>query len=223
MSVILEKLVDFVYPKECVICKKEDTFLCEECLVGLEYAEQICPMCGQESVMGWTHGGCKKRLGLDGLIAVYDYQDERVRKIIEEIKFGFNQELLKQMMRGLVLELGERFDQVTPLPLFKYRENWRGFNQARVMTEMIAKKTGVEMIESLRRVKNTKQQAKEFGKKERFENLEGAFEVVQGESVRGKKVLLVDDVFTTGASLLSATNCLKKAGVKVVWGLVLAH
>lgn len=173
--------------------------------------------------MGWTHEQCRKKKGLDGLIAVYDYQDKRVRKIVEEIKFGFNQELLRELMRGLVLELGESFDQVIPLPLFKYRENWRGFNQAEVMARFVAESTGIEMKKHLQRIKNTSQQAKEQSKKDRFQNLKEAFRMVGKESLRGKKVLLVDDVFTTGASLLSATESLKKAGVNMVWGLVLAH
>lgn len=223
MSVILDGLVDFVYPKKCVVCKKGGEMLCFECLNNLEYADQICPECGESSNGGWTHKGCLKRDGMEGLVAIYDYGDPQVKKMVESIKFGFNREILKRVLGSLKIDLGEKFDLVVPIPLYKYRENWRGFNQAQIMAEEVAKLTDLEWGNVLKRIKNTKQQAKSVSKKERFENLKNAFSVVDTKMVKGKNILIVDDVFTTGASMKEAVRCLKTAGVKNVWGLVLGH
>ena len=106
VSQILDFLIDFAYPKECLVCGKEDCFICESCLKDFEYADQICPECGGESAMGWTHEQCRKKKGMDGLVSIYDYQDQNVRKLVDEIKFGFNRNLIKLVLEKCTFELG---------------------------------------------------------------------------------------------------------------------
>lgn len=220
---ILDLLIDFVYPKKCVGCGRIGEFLCDDCLRELEYTEQICPECGEESVMGWTHEKCKKKLGLDGLISVFTYQDEKVRNVIDGIKFDFNRELVEIVVNSCDFDLGVRFDYIVPIPLYFYRENWRGFNQAEELGKRISEQTGVEMVGALKRVVNTKQQSLLKDRDDRKKNLQGAYIVGSGVDLKEKTVLLVDDVFTTGSSLKEACKVLKKAGVKAVWGFCLAH
>ena len=215
--------MDFVYPKVCVGCGIDGTFLCNECFENLEIAGQICPVCGVVSDMGWTHKDCRKKGGLDGLICIYSYQDELVKKVIDEIKFGFNQELIYEMLRNFRFESGERFDMIVPLPLHFYRENWRGFNQADLIGQELEKGLGIGLEKVLVRHKMTKQQSALSDRKEREENLKDAFVLKNGATIKGKKMLLVDDVFTSGASMKEATVTLKRAGAETVWGLVLAH
>lgn len=162
---------------------------------------------------------------MDGLSAVWLYKDENVKKIIEEIKFGFNKEVISEMLEDLPLEWGMVFDLIVPVPLFRYRENWRGFNQAEEIGMVVAKKMNMSQRKVLLRIKNTRQQARIDDKKERRKNVEGAFVVREGERefLKGKRVLLVDDVFTSGASMKECAKELKKQGVEMVWGLVLAH
>ena len=216
-------LIDFVYPKFCLGCGTDGILLCDECRLGLEFAEQICPMCGKGSCMGWTHKQCLKKDGLDGLICLFAYGDETVRKAIDELKFGFNREVAPLLMKDTVFESGVEFDAVVPMPLYFYRENWRGFNQAELVATQIEKGMGIRTEKWLVREKNTKQQSLLMSFGERETNLEGAFGIAEGEEVKGKKVLLVDDVFTSGASMREAARSLKKAGVRMVWGLALAH
>ncbi len=218
-------IVDFLFPKICVGCGKLETDLCNKCFRELSIADQICPECGEESLMGWTHPRCKKDLGMDGLIVIYDYQDEKIKAIIDGIKFDFNKRLIKRSLKNFIFETGEKFDFIVPVPLHFYRENWRGFNQAEEMAKVIGEKMNVEVGKVLKRNRKTKQQSLILDRKLREMNVKGAFSVNEKfvKTLKGKKVLLTDDVFTSGADMRECTKVLKKVGVEMVWGLALAH
>jgi ComF family protein len=222
---VFDIFLDFLFPNKCVGCDVEGVFLCAECKDRFDFVDQICPMCGEDSPMGWTHGPCKTKMGMDGLIVIYEFQEETMKKTINGIKFGFNKSLVDFVLENFSFETGESFDYLVPVPLFYYRENWRGFNQAEVIGNAMGKLMKIPVEKVLRRSRMTKQQSLMKTKTEREKNIEGAFELSKkwkGE-LRGKKVLLVDDVFTSGVDMRECTKVLKKAGVKLVWGLALAH
>lgn len=185
----------------------------------------MCPMCGKESVMGWTHVQCRKEKGIDGLIVIYDYQDEVVKAAIDGIKFDFCKDLIKSLLRKFSFESGIKFDYLVPVPLHYYRQNWRGFNQAEEIAKVVGKKMNCPVMNVLKRNRMTKQQSMIKEVRDREKNIHGAFEVREEflKNLSGKKVLLVDDVFTSGADMRECTKILKRAGVDVVWGLALAH
>jgi len=222
---VLGIVFDFLFPKKCYGCGEYGKDLCGKCFRELSIADQICPECGEESPMGWTHEECKKKLGMDGLIVIYDYQDVKMRSIIDGIKFDFNKELVERVLKNFRFETGENFDYLVSVPLYFYRENWRGFNQAEEMASVVGRKMEVEVKEILRRKQKTKQQSLILGREMREKNVKGVFEVRKNfkKKLRGKRVLLVDDVFTSGADMRECTKILKKEGVRVVWGLALAH
>ena len=154
---------------------------------------------------------------MEGLFAVFAYKNPVVRGVVDGIKFGFCRDLVKIVLDGYEYDY-EKVDVVVPVPLHWYRENWRGFNQA----EEIAKEIkGSKVRNILVRKRKTEQQARIKSKEIRVKNIAGAFEVA--EKVRGMKVLLVDDVFTSGASMRECAKVLKKAGAMEVWGFVLAR
>lgn len=222
---MFDLLVDFLFPKFCVGCGGADEDICDKCLRELSVAEQICPMCGKGSSMGWTHDKCKRVRGMDGLVVIFDYEDELVRKIIGEIKFGFNRAMVNAVVKRLGFEMGEDFDLLVPIPLHYYRENWRGFNQAETLAREVGKRVELETENVLKRIRRTKQQSLIKGVEGREKNVKGAF-VMKKEfekGLKGKRVLLVDDVFTSGADMRECTKVLKVFGVKTVWGLALAH
>jgi ComF family protein len=128
-------------------------------------------------------------------------------------------------LENFVFETGEPFDYLIPVPLFYYRENWRGFNQAEEIAVCVGGKMKVSMCKGLKRIKMTKQQALMKTKEDREKNIREAFVVANDwkGKLKGKKVLLVDDVFTSGTDMRECTKMLKKAGAKIVWGLALAH
>jgi len=219
-----EKVLDWVYGKECVGCGKEGVWLCDRCRLSLRLADDRCPVCGKESEGGWRHDGCEGKWEMDGLSVIWDYGEKRVKKVIWEMKYGFNRELIREVVKDCNFELGGEWDGVVAVPLHWQRENWRGFNQAGILAEEMAEKLGLKVREVLVRMKKTEQQAGIRGRKERRRNVEGVFEVKEGKRrwLKGKKLLLVDDVFTSGATMKEATKVLKKVGVERVWGVVLA-
>ncbi len=225
MSVILDFLVDFIFPKFCVVCDKEGSFLCRKCKKNLPSALQVCPMCTRPSIYGLTHEYCRKRYGMDGSLAIFDYKNEAVKRLIEAVKFGFNRELVPIVLSGFRKpgNWGKRVILV-PVPLHRYRENWRGFNQAEVIAKEMARGK-ISVVMALKRIKATSQQANITDKRARIENIKGGFQVEKEKlpELKGKKVILIDDVFTSGATMRECTKELKKAGVKQVWGLVLAR
>ena len=114
----------------------------------------------------------------------------------------------------------KNFTLVTGVPLHKSRQKERGFNQSSLIAEKVADYLSIPFDENvLKRVKNTKIQSG-LVRKERMKNIRGAFELV--EDVKGKKVLLVDDVWTTGSTMRECVKVMKKNGAREVWGLVLA-
>lgn len=220
-----QEAVDFFFPKKCVGCGKLELDFCDNCKRELAISEQICPMCGKGSLMGWTHKHCQKKLGMDGLTVLYQYQDELTRKVIDGIKYDFNKNLVGETLKSFVFEMGLSFDLVTSIPLYFYRRNWRGFNQAELIARDISKKNNLEYVDCVVRTKNTKQQALMKTKKERESNIKGAFCMKSNDHVdlRGKRILLVDDVFTSGTNMRECTKVLKNKGALFVWGFVLAH
>lgn len=225
VSVFLDFLVDFFWPKFCVVCDKEGSFLCQKCKKNLPSALQVCPMCTRPNLYGSTHEICYTDEGLDGLLAVFDYKNNGVKKIVEGIKYGFNSELVEIVLKGWKYPK-KRGDELVfvPVPLHRYRENWRGFNQAELLANKFAgKKAKVEKI--LKRIRATKQQASMESKKERQLNVKNSFVVDNNweEKVEGKKIVLVDDVYTTGTTMKECAKVLKGRGAKEVWGLVLAR
>lgn len=223
MSILINALVDFIYPKKCLACGKNGVFLCTDCLKLFEYSDQICPECGEGSVMGWTHDKCKSKWNLDGLVVLYDYQDEKVRTLIDEIKFEFNRDLIKLVIESCEFELGLDFEMIVPIPLYFYRENWRGFNQAKEIAIEVEILTNIKCESVLIRKQATKQQSLSKTKEERLKNTKDVFGVRTEALVSGKRVLLIDDVFTSGATLKEACKALKMAGAVSVWGFCLAH
>jgi len=214
MSVIWDGLLDFLFPRKCEICEKEGTLLCDWCKSKLEKP----PVTIDRKRLKW---------GLRGVTALYSYKDPKVRHLVERIKFGFCDALIPEMMSNKINF--DDFDLIVPIPLHFFRENWRGFNQAEKISSVIREQSsGVRVVNVLRRKRNTKQQARLKSHEERKKNIKEAFEIngqwkIDKGQLENKRILLVDDVFTTGESMGEACKALKKAGAKDVWGFVLAR
>lgn len=218
-KVIYEKLIDFLFPKICVGCGIEGEVFCDVCKRSLSKVSQKCPGCTRKSTKGKRHKKCEDKTDLLSLKMLYSYKDEKVRKAIEKMKYGFDRSVLERLLVGK--KLVTEADWVVPVPLFWYRENWRGFNQA----EIIAKLLGNDrVVNCLYRKFSWKHQAQIREVKERQKNMQGLFELRESfvEAVKDKKILLVDDVYTTGATMGEAARVLKKAGAKWIRGLVVA-
>jgi len=133
-------------------------------------------------------------------------------------------EILIRYLDNLSLPIikSQKSTAVVPLPLHKKRERERGFNQAKLLAEIIAKQFNLELIEPLKRIKNTKPQSRIKDYERRQGNVFNCFKIKNPEVVKGKNIILVDDVFTSGATMNEAIKILKQNGAKRIIALVLA-
>ncbi len=206
--------------------------MCPKCLLAPKplVAEFFCVCCRtpflNEAPLD-EHGRCGLcRRGVNGFDLAYSYgaYSDELRKLIHLFKYQKIRTLAKPLGELLVrsLPLDQRFDVVAPMPLHWMRQLERGFNQAELIAVPLAKRLNVPLVNALQRVKSTPNQAGLTHAKRRA-NVAGAFRVAGRADVRGKRVLLVDDVLTTGATAGAAAAALKKAGAKHVTVMTLAR
>jgi len=173
------------------------------------------------------HGRCGLcRRGVNGFDLAYSYgaYEDELRTLIHLFKYQKIKTLARPLGEWLVrsLPLDQKFDLVTPMPMHWLRQLERGFNQAELLAVPLAKRLNVPIVAALQRVRQTPKQAGLTNAKRRA-NVAGAFRVNRRVEFAGKRVLLVDDVLTTGASAGAAAAALKKAGAKHVTILTLAR
>ncbi len=229
-------ILDLLFPKRCVGCKKLDTYYCTDCISNILQTDLVCPKCEQLAVGGQTHPICKRRYGLDGLWSLGIYQGS-LREAIKQLKYGRVSGLAETLVDILVEYWGkyqpfvlEQIKKskgegwvVIPVPLHWWRSNDRGFNQSSLIGQTLSKKLGLDYCEGLKRVRYTKPQVKIKGY-DRHQNIRDAFEISPNYTLHPKPyTLLIDDVWTTGSTLRECAYVLKRNGVKKVWAITLAR
>ncbi len=185
-------------------------------------------MCERPAVDGVIHPGCQTRYSLDGLVSFFRY-DGPVKAAIKRLKYKpYLTELAEMLVKEVTSNrlVGNRFDNFTvvPVPLHPRRQRERGFNQAALIGKAVAKELGLQFIDDvLKRTRNTKPQVELKGK-ERRENIKDAFIISPNILIsQYPNILLVDDVWTTGSTLRTCGNVLKRNGAKKVWAMTLAR
>ncbi|OGB76175.1 hypothetical protein A2476_02620 [candidate division CPR3 bacterium RIFOXYC2_FULL_35_7] len=223
---ILDSILDFLFPQKCLYCGQVGSVVCQNCVSQLPFPKtQICPICYNPSLIGKTHDFCQKRYNLDGLTFCF-YYDDKIKEAIKKIKyrnlFSYVDELVARGISKLDLEQFKDF-MIIPVPLHEKRLKSRGFNQAEIIGKVLSGKLNIQLrTDILKRVKDTSSQVK-LNKKAREENIKDAFTVNSKVKFKNMKALLVDDIFTSGATLNECAKILKKAGVQKVRGFTLAH
>ena len=222
-------LLELVFPKKCVGCGKWGGYVCRDCDVGIWEEEQICPVCRRASRYGLRHKYCNKPLTMEGLTCLWAYEGI-AKKLIKQAKYKYYYDYLNELMgevggREELFYLNKFLDSkpiVVPVPLHPKRQRERGFNQAEVIALSLASRHKLSLNSHLlQRVRDTGRQV-ERSREERLKAMSDAFKINPNFQI-SNSVLLVDDVWTTGATMSEAAKVLKQARVKVVWGWVLAR
>jgi ComF family protein len=158
--------------------------------------------------------------------AVYSFgsYDGTLQKLIHLFKYGRIESLAKPLSAFLLRALprDEQFDTVVSMPMHWVKRTRRGYNQAELLAKPVATRLGLSVSHCLKKTRNTRAQAG-LTESERQANLKDSFKVTRRGEVAGKRILLIDDVFTTGATLRAAVGALKKAGALRVTALTLAR
>ncbi len=235
-----EFLADLLFPRVCIDCRKKGAYLCDSCLdAAPRKREHTCPFCTSVlTPFGQTCFSCAPKHSLDGIFAAVSFREASViAQSIHIFKYEYVRELATPL-GALLAETASKTDLpipdfLVPVPLHTWRNRYRGFNQSSLLAGAFASSFMPELPLVVRdnilvRTRFTLPQAKSHGAKERKANLKNAFSIRSKnpfvkKSLKNKTVWLIDDVATTGATLEECAKTLKKAGVKKVFGIVVAR
>lgn len=227
---VLQQVLDVLFPVHCAGCQKTGQVLCPACIAQIQpLPSPICDCCGAPLS---TYAVCKNcqyhKPNLSGQRAVSLYQ-EPLRTCIHGLKYDGNKRLAVPL--GLLLaQAYKRYalhaDMLIPVPLHSKRQQQRGFNHASLLAEVCSANVGVPMNENvLVRHRATVAQV-DLHPRERYQNVAGAFACSSSPAksmLFGRRVVIIDDVSTTSATLEACATPLFAAGAREVWGLVLAR
>jgi len=199
-------------------CQREGSFLCEDCQAILDISS--------------SHQEFQTE-NLSDLYYPLEYKNPLIKNLIKRFKY---EPLVKELAKDLTSLIIAHFQLLDPppnfgggdyvllpVPLEKRKLKWRGFNQSEEIGKEISKFLNIPLINDiLFKIKETLPQV-ELSEKEREENIKGVFIIRNRKKISGKKILLVDDVYTTGSTMKECAQLLKKAGAKEVIGIVIAR
>lgn len=235
----IKGLTDIIYPKICLICKKKittnsiDELVCPACWGKIKKnVPPFCRRCGRQlkdnKLSKNICPDCiKRQLHFDRAFSPCLY-DGVIKELIHEFKYK-GKDYLGFTLSRLMIEFIKEYelpmrliDWIVPVPLHQTKLREREFNQAQVLSSYIASEFNKNLLHNnLIRHRQTKAQADLEGN-ERLINVKGSFSVQNMETIKGKNILLIDDVFTTGATSSEAACALKNVGANIVFVLTLA-
>lgn len=201
-------LGNLIFPNVCGFCgqKIEYGHICIKCLHDIKY-------------YGLTYFPFNQNMNFDELYCNYLY-DGVVRSKILEYKFSHKRYLCKTFAEGMIYrfqKIKPEFDLIIPVPIHRSRMKERGYNQSELIAKIVAKKIGIKYdTKILVKLNKNKKQSK-LTKDERIKNVRGIFEVRNSNRLKSKAILLIDDIYTTGATVNECSKVLKKAGATDVF------
>lgn len=225
-------ILDILFPRFCLKCQKEGNWICPDCLSFINVVEyQYCPFCAQRV---FEKGTCYKHQNknLDKLFFAVSYENSLIRKAIKKFKYPpFLRELTPYfcyliISHFLLIEnkiIGEDGSFLIPVPISSFKKRWRGYNQSEEIAKQLSISLKVPILtNNLIKIKKTEPQSN-LSKIERIENVKNVFKIKKAHEIQGKRIFLVDDVFTTGATMEECAQVLKNAGAKNVFGIAIAR
>lgn len=213
LNEVVEKLLEIIYPHKCVSCGASGQIICEQCLAGIPPS-------------------------VDTLIYVRSrlaYSCETTRLLLRKFKFNGRHSMHKylgQLLGEMLLEDISEFAEfgnlgtlvVIPIPMSKIEIRNRGYNQAELLAKSVSSYCHFDFEPNiLSKPKETMSQVRMGARERRLKNIKGAYVVNNPSLIANRDVILIDDVYTTGATIMEATSVLESAGAKSVRAYTLAH
>lgn len=228
-----EELIGIIYPRTCPICgeilQKNNLQVCNACKKKIKYIkEPACKKCGKQlqvEEQECCFDCLKKEHNFTKGIALYCH-DEWIRKSIYKFKYSNKREYAKIYANEIILRYGSKIeewnaDYLIPIPLHKSKLRARGYNQAEDLSRELSKELLIPMLKNgVYRIKKTLPQ-KELNDKQRINNLKKAFKIGNID-VKSKRVILIDDIYTTGATIDSVAEVLIQSGVKDIYFITIS-
>lgn len=234
---VLQAVIDFFFPPQCLLCRSflasyREGYFCATCRGSFSFTSSpLCPKCGImfKSREGEDHvcSRCMEHAYAFDTARAMGAYDGMLRRAIHLFKYA-NKSMLAEPLGRLLAEHGagmvqpEAYDLIVPVPLHPQRLRERGYNQALMLGRALGRAWNITVRpDSLRKIKRTEPQTT-LSAQERWKNVRGAF-CWTGAPLHGKKILLVDDVYTSGSTAHECAGVLKKAGATQVDVLTLAR
>lgn len=223
-------LLDIFFPRFCFSCKSEGRYLCERCTLFISEASFVCPSCNKLAFSGERHRKCEG--DVDGLIGFWEHEGV-IKEMISRGKRESLIDIFEELMEYGFLSIEDNKEKflrffdflfneetiISYVPIHKDKELKRGFDPSKEIAKNLSRVTKKEFVCYLKRDVNTKSQ-KDLKKKERILNIEKVFSFIPQKEI--KNVVLVNDVWESGATTKEATKVLKENGIKRIWVFVLA-
>jgi ComF family protein len=219
--------LDLLFPQWCIACGVEGASLCQSCRDSLpRIVNPICPRCGKPQISGILCPNCVNwKAAIDGIRAPLRFEGV-ARKAIHQFKYKNLRNLAKPLsllMRDYLAKNPLQADTLVPVPLHPKRLKERGFNQSALLANALGELLGTQVdLGCLVRSRFYIPQAQTSSVDERRTNVADAFLCRDG-ALSGKKILLIDDVCTSGATLNACATALRAGGALTVWGMALAR
>lgn len=219
------QVLDTVFPPKCVGCAARGHWICPACLRRVDrLAAPVCGVCGQPIEQGASAHGCRQSAAPLVAIHAVGVHAGPLRKAVHALKYSGRHGVAATLAALLAPNLAAYVaagDLLAPVPLHPERERERGYNQAAILARELAFLVPLELEPAaLRRTRATAQQASLSGAR-RQANVRNAFEA-RPDLVRGRRIWLLDDVSTTGATLRECAGELRAKGAREVRGAVVA-
>jgi len=219
--------LDFLFPRWCIGCGREGDFICHSCYQLLPRVKSpVCPRCGKPQPGGTLCPSCLNwRAAIDGIRAPFRFEGI-IREAIHQLKYRNLRALSEPLARLLsdhYLNAPLPGEVLVPVPIHEKRLRERGYNQSRLLAQEMSRFTYLPVVDNcLIRRRHALPQTRSKTVEERRSNVSGAFSC-RDHRLKGKQVLLIDDVATSGATLDACAAALKADGASSVWGLTLAR
>lgn len=206
-------LLDLIYPTRCVICKKYNK-------------EMICNYCMKKLNINVKLNTYLDKY-FDEHLYIFKY-DDIIRKLLIDYKFN-DKAYLYKIFKKIILKNEKicrkikKYDIIIPVPIHKNRKNQRGYNQSELIAMSIADCfENIELVNnSIIKLRNTKAQST-LSKEERIQNVKDVYKLINNQKILNKKVILFDDIYTTGSTANECSKLLKQAGAKEILVLTIA-
>jgi ComF family protein len=237
---ILDGLLNLIYPDACLICaqtvsRRRECGVCGKCwgnLLALKINPPQCPSCGlplpnfnEDSEHLCLN--CSQQLPAYSGARSFGYYSAELRNVIQALKFQGREnlvDLLAPLLARVFFDSWDRtdFDSIAAIPLHPQRRRERGFNQSELLARSLSNLVAIPYASVLHRVRPTQPQV-DLTDRQRWENVRNAFRCKKPAEISGRRVLLIDDVMTTGATAASAAQTLLDSGVRHVSVLTVAR
>lgn len=214
---MFEKILNLIFPNICGFCEQiNKNSLCKNCELELSKYEL-------KGIKDYTQNNEKY---FDYLFSALKYENI-VREKIIQYKFNENSYLYKTFTKIIIKNekiygFLKLYDIIIPVPMFKNKKSVRGYNQSELIAKEIAKEVGITFVKDvLVKIKDTRVQST-LTKTQRMENLKNVFSITDMSKIKGKKIILIDDIYTTGSTVNECSKALKQAGVKEICVVTIA-